>query len=72
MLERGTEQKKEEDRQDRTITKVSGYLRVSLKVVELEQGAVELWEKGHDQGAVILPAKIWKWDYACVCVCWKQ
>lgn len=47
-------------------------LTVSLKVVELEQGAVELWEKGHDQGAVILPAKIWKWDYACVCVCWKQ
>lgn len=43
-------------------------LTVSLKVVELEQGAVELWEKGHDQGAVILPAKIWKWDYACVCV----
>lgn len=24
MLERGTEQKKEEDRQDRTVTKVSG------------------------------------------------
>lgn len=30
------EQREEEDRQDRTVTKVSGYLRVSLKAVELE------------------------------------
>lgn len=46
MLEKGTEQMEEEDRQDRTVTKVSGYLTVSLKAVDLEQGVVKLWERG--------------------------
>lgn len=25
-------------------------------------------KEGHDQGAVILPAKVWKWEYTCMCV----